>query len=129
MLGILFALLFSILGLYLTGSALWRKLRCRTFLTATVAMGCNQDTLSSKGTSRKNRFPQYHFSLNGSSYLVTDYNASRGTPLRTGDIVHIFCNAAKPDRCWYAVGGLWKDTLWGLLSLVLAAGTIFLFFL
>lgn len=129
MLGILLGSLFLVLGLYLTGSSLWRKLRCQTFLTATVVMGCNQKTLSENGTSKKNRFPRYGFSLNDTSYLVTDYNVPRGAPLRTGDIVHIFCDPANPDRCWYPIGGLWKDTLWGIFSLALAAGIAFLFFL
>ncbi len=127
MLGLILGILLLSLGLYLSGSCLWRKLRCRTFVSATVALGCNQDTLRDNGTREKNRFPRYRFSLRGKEYLVIDYNAPRGATLRTGDTVQLFCADSQPDRCWYSIGSLWKDALWGTLSLVAAAFILLLF--
>ncbi len=127
MLGILLGSLSLIVGLYLIGSCLLRKLRCRTFVNATVALGYHQNTLNDKGSHHKNRFPQYRFSLNGKDYLVIDYNVPRGSTIRTGDIVHIFCDPSHPDRYWYPTGGLWRDVLWGVLSLLFSAFILLLF--
>ena len=128
MLGLLLGSIFLALGLYLTGSVIWRKLRCRRFVSASVALGSSQELVQENGGTKKNRFPQYCFTLNGRSYVVIDYNASRGCQLRAGDPVQLYVCDACPDRCWYPVGGLWKDTLWGLTSLIFA-GLIGLLFL
>lgn len=127
MLGILLGTLSGIVGLYLLTSCLWRKLRCRTFVTATVVLGSRQGTLTEKGTHRRNKFPQYRFALNEKSYLVTDYNVPHGVAVHAGDIVHLFCEPSRPDRCWYPVGGLWRDVIWGVLSLLFAGFVLFLF--
>lgn len=129
MLGLILGFVFLTLGLYLTGSAIWRKLRCRYFITATVALGGNQAVLQEGGDTKKTRFPKYSFSLHGRSYLVIDYNAPRSCQLRAGDPVQIFVDEVHPDRCWYPVGGLWKDAAWGIASLVFAGLTALLFFI
>lgn len=127
MLGFLLGTLSLIVGLYLLISCLWRKLRCRTFVSATVVLGYHQDTLTDKGTHRKNKFPQYRFTLNEKSYLVTDYNVPHGAVIHAGDVVHLFCDPSRPDRCWYPNGGLWRDVIWGVLSLLFAGFILFLF--
>ena len=127
MLGFILGIILWTLGLYLSGSCLLRKLRCQTFVSATVALGCSQETLRENGCREKNRFPQYRFSLQGKEYMVIDYNAPRSATLRTGDLVQIFCDASRPDRCWYTAGTLWKDALWGSLSLLGAVCVTILF--
>ena len=129
MLGLLFGFIFLGLGLYLTGSCLWHKLRCTHFVAAQVALGNQQDKISAKGTREKNKFPEYTFSVHGQSYHVIDYNAPRGIPLVPGDLVQVFCDPACPGKRWYLAGSLWRDGLWGVLSLLAAAFIGMLFFI
>ncbi len=127
MLGFLLGILSLIVGFYLLISCLWRKLRCRTFVTATVVLGYHQDTLTKIGTHHKNNFPQYHFTLNEKSYLVTDYNVSHGSAIHAGDVVRLLCDPSHPDLFWYVNGSLWRDVIWGVLSLLFAGFILFLF--
>lgn len=126
MLGLILGIILLLVGLYLLGSSLWYKIRCKMSVTATVAISYGQEILTESGSRKKVRFPRYRFQCNNTDYLVIDFNASRNSP-HAGNSVTLLCDPKRPDRLWYVPGSLHKDVLWGVAYLFLAFVIAFLF--
>ena len=120
MIGKILIVVLAVLGLYLLGGAIRRKLCCTAFVTGTVLVGVGQRTLQDNA-DRKNKFPQYGFSVNGKSVVVLDYNVKKNANPQPGDMVRIFCDPEKPNKLWYTEGSLLQDVLYGMGALVGAA--------
>lgn len=120
MLGKILIVVLAVLGLYLLGGAIHRKIRCTAFVMGTVVVGVGQRALQDNA-DRKNKFPQYGFSVCGKSVVVLDYNVKKSANPQAGDMVRIFCDPEKPDKLWYTEGSLLQDVLYGVGALVGAA--------
>ena len=116
MLGMILMLILAVLGVYLLGDALRRKMLCTRFVEATVVQQAMQEKLDGKGRQRTVKFPVYQFTLDGETHLIKDYDAGRRSPT-LGERVPLYCSPKKPETLWYVSGRLWSDALWGAISL------------
>ena len=117
MLGMILMLILAVLGVYLLGDALRRKMLCTRFVEANVIQQAMQEKLDGKGRQRAVKFPVYQFTLDGETHLIKDYDAGRRSPA-LGERVPLYCSPKKPEALWYVSGRLWSDALWGAVSLV-----------
>ncbi len=124
MFGIALFVVLLVIGFYLLGDALLRRLRCTCPAEATVELAASQTEL--QGKRRKAKFPDYHFTVNGAEYHVRDYNAGKAAPAE-GSRVLLLCDPARPEKRWYVAGRLWQDIAYGAAALGCAALLLLLY--
>ena len=117
MLGIILIAILTVLGLYLLGDVLVRRLLCRGFAEATIVQAAQQEKLNSKGRAKAVKFPCYQFTAQGRTVLVKDYNAGKAKPGALGDRVPLYYWPKKPEALWYVSGKLWPDVLYAAVAL------------